>query len=180
MICFLDLDGVLVDFVAGVLKHYGLPADRPVTAWNFDAELAHELGLSREDFWQSFGEAFWSELGWTVDGLELLHVIEDCFGHDNVYLLSSPCHTYGCLEGKKRWVNQNLPDYRYRLFLGSAKHAFASSTKVLVDDSDDNVAKFRAVGGHAVLVPRPWNQRHGHDVVEYVQRSLATLARVSS
>jgi hypothetical protein len=172
MICFLDLDGVLVDFVAGVLKHYGLPADTPWPTYHHDHVLCERLGLSRDDFWSPCGEAFWSELSWTAEGRELLHTSEACFGPDNVYLLSHPCPTYGCLEGKKRWVDQHLPDYRGRLFLGAAKHAFAAATKVLIDDSDDNVARFRAAGGHAVLVPRPWNQKCGHDTVEYVKRSV--------
>jgi hypothetical protein len=180
MICFLDMDGVLVDFVAGVLKHYGLPPATVVDTWNFDLELCQKFALSRDAFWQAFGQDFWEGLDWTADGRHLLTCAEVCFGPENVFLLSSPCRTHGCLEGKNRWVARHLPDYQRRLFLGSAKHAFASASKVLVDDSDDNVARFRAAGGHAVLVPRPWNQRRDYDTVEYVKRSLVTLNQVSA
>jgi FMN phosphatase YigB (HAD superfamily) len=180
VICFLDLDGCLVDFTAGVLRQFALPADTPITSWHFDRQLAARLGLSRESFWQALGEDFWRCLPWMADGRQLLTEVEGTFGVANVFLLSSPCATYGCREGKHQWVQKHLPNYVNRTFLGQAKYAFAASDKVLLDDNDDNVAQFRAAGGHAILVPRPWNQKRGYATLDYVKRSLAGLRKVVS
>ena len=39
----------------------------------------------------------------------------------------------------------------------SDKSVLARSTRVLVDDSQENVASFLAAGGEACLFPQPWN-----------------------
>jgi hypothetical protein len=159
MIIFLDLDGVLVDFVRGALVAHGEPADTPVTGWSFDREVAARRGITPEEFWAACDEAFWAGLDWTADGRALLAACETAAGPDRVFLLSTPCKTRGCLQGKQDWVDRHLPAYSRKVFFGAAKEAFAGPGKVLVDDYDKNVERFQAAGGWTVLVPRPWNQR---------------------
>tara|TARA_B100000700_G_C14367978_1_gene544625 strand:+ start:90 stop:317 length:228 start_codon:yes stop_codon:yes gene_type:complete len=45
--------------------------------------------------------------------------------------------------------------------LGSHKHLLAKPDVVLIDDSDEKCRKFIEAGGHAILLPQPWNANHG-------------------
>jgi 5'(3')-deoxyribonucleotidase len=175
MICFLDLDGVLVNFVQGVLDYFSVD-DFIVDHWRFDITLAAKLNISVAYFWSCFNQRFWESLKWMPDGKAILAACEERFGSE-VYLLSSPCATEGCAEGKTNWVKRHLPQYSRKLFIGSAKLALASDCKVLVDDSDDNVTKFVVAGGKAILVARPWNTKAHlmHATVEDLTAKLKEL-----
>lgn len=87
----------------------------------------------------------------------LLAACEALVGRERIGLLTSPCDTAGCVDGKRAWVAKHLPEYRRRLFVGSAKELFAGPTKILVDDHEPNAIKFVRAGGHALVPPRPWN-----------------------
>lgn len=159
-VCYLDLDGVLVDFVRGAFEAHGstLHRDDPLgVRWGLDDQLG--FGGDRKPlFWAPFGRAFWAGLPWTPEGRRVLDHVERLFGH-RVVLLTSPCDTDGSVQGKLEWVRRELPEYRRRVFVGPAKPMLAGPGKVLVDDYDGHVEAFRVEGGQAVQPPRPWNRR---------------------
>ena len=155
---FFDLDGVLANFVAGAFAAHGKSIPIETVEWGFPAQLGFE-GVNDPKFWEPFGHSFWENLAPYDDGLSLLRAAEGLIGPDQIGLLSSPCDTAGCVDGKRAWVGRYLPCYRRRLFLGSAKELFAGRNKVLVDDHDPNCEKFAAAGGQVVTPPRPWNRR---------------------
>ncbi len=156
---FFDLDGVLCDFVRGALAHHSR-RDFPYedVQWGIESQL----NLDPAEFWRLMGRDFWASLDPYPDGMCLLRSIENFVGADRVALLTSPCDTEGCVDGKRAWVAEHLPDYRKRLFIGSAKDMFASPSKILVDDHDANLDKFRQAGGKTLAVPRPWNSWKSH------------------
>lgn len=156
---FFDLDGVLADFVGGALKAHNRTDVNPANVtWGLEAQL----GIAPEAFWAPFGYEFWANLDICPDGFKLLESALLCVGSEQIGLLTSPCDTAGCVDGKRAWVMRHLPDFRRRLFVGSAKELFAGPTKVLVDDHDANVTRFQAAGGLTVQPPRPWNSRKEH------------------
>ncbi len=151
---FFDMDGCLCDFVRGALKlHNREDVDVATVPWGMEAHL----GITPAEFWSPLGFGFWANLGKLEDGFGLLAVAEQLVGARNIGLLTSPCDTSGCYDGKKAWVKKHLPEYTKRLFTGSAKELMGAPTKILVDDHDPNVERFREGDGKAVLVPRPWN-----------------------
>lgn len=152
-VCFLDMDGVLVDFVTGAHKLHNKPLVMADIRWEFDKTF----GISGEDFWSPMGREFWAGLDWTPEGKELLRGVEKIFGPHNVCILTSPCQTPGCRDGKVDWVTREIPQYERRMLMGSAKHHLAAPNKMLVDDYDGNCDKWNLGGGRAVRVPRPWN-----------------------
>lgn len=156
-VCFLDLDGVLVDFVGGSLDLHGKTIPPDQVTWDFPQQVGFS-GTRAAEFWAPLGREFWAGLGWSAEGDKLLKGIESIFG-DNVVLMTSPCDTDGSVEGKVDWVKKNLPAYRRKFFVGPPKHLAAGPYKIMVDDHDANVDKFVSHGGKAVLVPRPWNRR---------------------
>lgn len=173
-VCYLDMDGVLVDFVGGSLRYHGkhlAPAD---VRWEFPTQVGFS-GTWASEFWDKLGFDFWANLEWTHEGKDLLYAIEEKFG-DNVILMTSPCATAGSVEGKISWINSNLPKYARKFMVGPAKHLTAGPGKLLVDDYEGNTDKFVEHGGRAVLVPRPWNRRIG----ETDSLGRFNLARLSS
>ncbi len=154
-VAFVDLDGVLADFVGGVLRHIGKDLPRSQMRWNIE----EQLGIEPARFWGELGHAFWAGLDWTAEARDLLvRVVEPLFGGGaRVCILTSPCRTPGGVEGKVAWIRRHLPAYGSRFLVGSAKHLLAGPGKLLIDDHDDNIDAFYGAGGATVLVPRPWN-----------------------
>lgn len=156
-VCFLDLDGVLTDFVGASLAHHGKQLRMKDVRWDFPSQIGFS-GTWASEFWDPLGHDFWADLPWTGEGKSLLLGLEDLF-KDNILILSSPCKTVGGVEGKVKWIKDNLPDYSRKFFIGPQKHLLASPQHILIDDHDGNTDKFDAHGGRSVLVPRPWNRR---------------------
>lgn len=153
-VVFFDLDGVLADFVSGALRHHNRTDVSPASVvWGIEKQL----GLDPAAFWAPLSFEFWANLEPYADGMELLRAAEGLVGSGNIGLLTSPCDTEGCVEGKRAWVKRHLPAYSRRLMVGPAKELFAGPTKILVDDHDVNCDKFVLSGGRAVQPPRPWN-----------------------
>lgn len=160
MKCLLDLDGVLCDFVTGICAAHNSPNvyDNPANAGKYAMEEL--LGLSATQFWKPCDEAFWAGLPRMRDFQQILSLVEDAFGQENVCLLTSPSVNEGCATGKIRWIYEHLPAYKRRFLIGPPKHFCAHDGAVLIDDYDTNIAKFQAAGGHAIIVPRRWNSMH--------------------
>ena len=151
-VILLDMDGVLVDFVGGAYKHHRRPMPDAVP-W----KIWETMGIDEKEFWEPLGYDFWAGLDWTPDGKELVHNLQAMVGVHRIALLTSPCLTPGCAEGKLAWIKRHLPQFERQYLLGPAKQFAAGPGKILVDDHYPNVEKFREAGGQAVLVPRPWN-----------------------
>lgn len=169
---FLDMDGVLVDFAGGALQAHNKELDYENISWGF----YEQVGLTEAEFWKPLGYDFWRTLSWTMEGKLLLTALEQLVGEENVILLTSPCETPGCIDGKMAWIKREMPSYTRRFLIGPPKYALAAPGKVLVDDYPGNINKYVKAGGHGVLVPRPWNDlnnlahKTGFDVTDVLER----------
>lgn len=152
-ICYLDMDGVLVDFVSGALALHRSDLPYEEVAW----ELDKQLGMEPEQFWGPMDRDFWANLSWTPEGKYLLQGIEKRFGN-RVAIATSPGDER-CMLGKLDWLRRELPQYVKRTFFGQDKSLLAGWGRILVDDCDGHVAPFHEQGGQAILFPRPWNRR---------------------
>jgi 5'(3')-deoxyribonucleotidase len=151
---YFDLDGCVAQFVRGALAVHGSTLKfTDITAW----DMHEKMGLSEEAMYAPMGFDFWSSLDTHWDGMALLQTYLSKWTGGQVSLLSTPINTPGCRDGKTAWVEKHLPDYTARLFLGKDKSVHAGPDRLLIDDADKNVEKFRGAGGKAVLVPRLWN-----------------------
>jgi 5'(3')-deoxyribonucleotidase len=160
---FLDMDGVLVDFMGGIHKAIGVP-------YSYD-EYPYELGkwLAFEDSGVPFDavnncctERFWENLAWARYGGEILKAVEATFPTTPITLLTTPMPNPGSWSGKYRWVEKNCPWLANDMIVTRRpKASFAHPRALLIDDRDENVDRFREAGGHAIQVPRPWNRLHG-------------------
>lgn len=156
-VIFFDIDGVLANFVAGALGLHGKSLPILDVRWDFLTQVGFD-GVNDPAFWSPMGQEFWANLATYSDGMDFLRYAEALVGKESVGLLTSPCDTEGCVEGKRAWVARHLPEYKRRLFVGAAKHLFAGPGKILIDDHDANADAFRAAGGEAYQPARPWNR----------------------
>lgn len=158
--CFLDLDGVLCDFVNGACKLHGKPNPYGDPANHGVYAIEDLLGISRNKFYAPMNYDFWASLEPTPECCDIYRLVFDKFQFENVCILTSPILTEGCCDGKIKWIEKNLPEYFHRRYLiGSCKEMLAGPDAWLIDDNPDHCRKFRENGGNAILVPRPWNQQ---------------------
>ena len=176
--CFLDLDGVLSDFITASHEHYQV-------SYSYD-EYPYELGtwtnlppetatgMTTRDFWDNLGADFWMNLPWMPDGKEILELVESLVPKEQICILTCPTLTPGCAEGKMWWIQQNLPDYARRFMIGPTKQFCAGPDTLLIDDADHNLEAFFDEGGRTVCVPRKWNvqYRDASRAVASVERTL--------
>lgn len=157
MICFLDVDGVLVNFRQGIHKEFNIPYDYSTLSkkWTFWEDWGN---VTFQEVDSTCTADFWAGLRWMHDGKEILQLVEEKFGPENIYLLTTPMPNPGSGTGKMQWVQRHMPEYSERLIITTApKYLFARSNTILIDDKDDNAGKFYCAGGKFIIVPRPWN-----------------------
>jgi 5'(3')-deoxyribonucleotidase len=153
MIIFLDLDGVIINWVQGVFKWFGKPYDpEKVTSYGCMPKL---FDVDQQDFWNIIKTPiFWEYLEFYPEAKSFIEKLQQ---YGQVILLSSPA--YGCAGYRQNWIEQNLPDFfnRGEYILTPAKWACAHSGTVLIDDHSRNYKEFIKNGGQAILYPQPWN-----------------------
>lgn len=182
----LDLDDVLNRFTLTALKHVGCPIDTDRYDL-YPTEVGYEIiqaantlvgwekfGLS--DFWNSIPRRLWATVEPSQEMHLLIRMCEELVGRDNIAILTSPTIDPECLAGKGEWVRDHLPKWLHRqVLIGPCKHFCAHPEALLIDDADKNVDKFRAWGGNAILVPRPWNTRHMLDTSKTLVNEFCEL-----
>ncbi len=199
---FLDMDDVLNRFTMPALAHVGCPVSR----YNFDkfpVECGYDIiraansfsgsegdqfydqerdqFFNRHEFWTLFGEDFWVNLPVSSEMIHFIDWTVTAVGLKNVYILTSATGAAGCLEGKRKWVMKNLgSNWLGRLITCKDKFVCANKHSILIDDSQANVDKFRDHGGHAIMVPRPWNPLRGNNAEKHVRCELLRMLRIDS
>lgn len=200
---FLDLDDVCNEFTLHALAAFGCSIrpgefNKYKPEWGFDIlKAARKLypykEISYRSFWSAFDQRFWSGLPKSRESTELFKLAEDIVGFENTLILTapicSPKHdsishcwrniTAACLIGKYNWLAEHLPSAMQQNFaICQVKHLYASPDVLLIDDSGKNVYKFKAAGGQAILMPRPWNNLHylkDSMIMDHVYSSLAEI-----
>jgi len=158
--CFVDMDGVIVDFHNYFQAWFNNPAHVEFIPgdWGTTDRYCEATGISKSHFWSTLKSDFWASMPWTPDGLAILMVCESVFGPENVCILSSPANEESA-HGKICWFKRQLPNYlkEGRVYLGRDKRFVAAPLSVLIDDGDHNIDRYRQWGGLGLLVPRFWN-----------------------
>lgn len=170
----LDLDGVLADFVGGAAKLF-MKDVRTATCYG----LENCWKIDKSYFWSCLDYDFWINLEPTQEADQIVKMCVEAVGLESIAILSHPCLTKGCSDGKRDWVHRHFPRLFKRILLGGAKHFCASYNSFLVDDTDDQVKSFMDHGGRAFLFPRPWNSGRDRiqDSLEALQSTLNTFVR---
>lgn len=182
----LDLDDVCNRCTMYALKWVGCPVSS-LDQSQFPTECGYDIvgaanrlvGFDRftvKSFWDSMPREFWSTIPISSEFNWLLGQVEHLVGKDNICFLTTPTICPESVAGKLDWIHNHAPRWLHRQFLiGPRKQFCAHPDAILIDDSDKNVNVFRAWGGRALLVPRPWNTLHAKETLPYLQEQFAEL-----
>ena len=178
MICFIDMDGVIADFVVGACRAHNRPSPYgdPKSLGVFDIEKL--WGMTPSEFWLPCdGERFWDDLPKTVEADGIMALALETFGLENVAVLTTPSMSPYCVPGKRRWIRRHFPELAKSMIFSSAKRFLGGPGRVLIDDRDRNIEEFSGYGGHGVMVPRPWNKMHGYceSVIDKIRETLSSV-----
>jgi len=164
-IIYLDIDGVLADFIGGVMKAFDLeydynkwPGALGPDGWNW----FESFGLTFDQVDAECTAKFWAGMEWMHDGCDMFNLVNG--GPVGAHLLTTPMKNPESTTGKLTWIEKYLNNKwrKNAIVTGAPKKLFARPGALLIDDRDKNVEEFRAAGGEAILVPRPWNKLYPH------------------
>ena len=186
---YLDMDGVLVNFLGGLHKSLNIPysyENYPYEKgkWNMFTDIKgfDDIPATFKECNDCCTTSFWRHLDWMHDGRDILRTILGTLGLEKVYFLTMPMPNLESASGKMIWVNDNLSIYLKRTIITQApKHLLARPNTLLIDDKDENVDGFCEAGGKALLVPRPWNRAHlqANRTAEVVKEFLERICQES-
>lgn len=176
----LDIDGCLADFLGAVCKFHGKtyaghPHDPETQTEQTSWDIEPIFQMSSHNLWEPLGYEFWlnvEPLPWCH---EVISLLSDRFGEDNICLLTSPIRTDGCIDGKMAWIRKHIPQFGRRFLMGPKKQFCAAPNHCLIDDHDGNITAFKDAGGQAFLFPAPYNHRFKAHPVEALKEWLAAL-----
>ena len=137
---YLDMDGVLFDFVKNIEQTTGLS----INQWT---------NLGRKERWDPIiaKKDFWSKGPWLNEGKKLYNFVKKYKPH----ILSAyveHAHDPNCIPGKAKWAMQKagIPRNRINLVMRSQKKDYAMNAgqpAILIDDYDKNTREFTQKGG---------------------------------
>lgn len=161
-VAFLDMDGVIADFVGAICKAHGRPSPYTEASAMGVFEIERLWGMTAREFWQPCNDdaGFWYGLELMPDAEAIVTHVSRSFGPENVAILTSPSLDRDCVPGKRAWIKKYFPQFAGSMIFTGAKRFLAHEDAMLIDDRDKNVEDFIAAGGEAVLIPRPWNVLH--------------------
>ena len=169
---FIDMDGVLSDFVGGVKKLF----DVDEIDWSISSDIIQHFQIPPKVFWKACDYNFWRNLEKTFFADALVSFLGKTFGYDKMCIVSKPCMSMGCMDGKRDWLQHHYPMIKKHLF-GNAREYLASCDAILIDDFEKNCNKFRDNGGLACLVKRPWNTKGVFYTLESIKSDMENASR---
>ncbi|MCS7316760.1 MAG: hypothetical protein NZZ41_00355 [Candidatus Dojkabacteria bacterium] len=128
---YVDLDGVLVDFLSGVKKVFK----------NKEYEY-----LPKKVFWNTLKNEkdFFTNLKWLKDGKLLWNYIKK---YNPIILSGIPVGDWA-IPQKKEWCRKNLGDnVNVILLYAKDKKKYSSKNSILIDDNEKNIVDWIEQGG---------------------------------
>lgn len=139
------------------------------------------MGLSPRNFWEPInrGDAsFWAELPMLPHAMGLMDLVTAAT--EDWFIVSTPSHQPCSCSGKLFWLQRFFDNRDFdRYVFTKHKELLAGPNVILIDDSDNNCARFQRAGGHAILFPAHHNaHRRSHaEPVTYVRDRLLGIFR---
>lgn len=190
-VILLDMDEVLVDFVGGVYRMWGVSREevealRTPGEWCVlePLEKAVNQTLGIDGFWDAIhavGSEFWEALDPLPWADELIELVESWDVPWYVVTAPSDCPT--SYNGKVRWLKARFGSRFDRFIISPHKELLAQPGRVLIDDREENVHKFtvgsdgRPTGGAGIIFPSRGNSLHKYadDPLRLLTRRVETV-----
>jgi len=141
---YLDLDGVLCDFIKGASDATDLPIR--------DHEDWEKVKDTQWKMIADIGKDFWAKLNWTSDGKKLWDYVKQFRPNILSAFPQAPENKQFAVEGKYEWIKRELRGYdNIYLVKGQDKQIYANPTSILIDDSGRNIKQWLSKGGIGIL-----------------------------
>lgn len=175
---FLDMDGVLADFVGGASEAHNRLSpylnDQGIGVW----DMEKLWGITSAEFWKPTNNFdFWFNLEKTLEADAIVQLAIDAVGVKNVAILTSPSLDPCCVPAKRAWVEKCYPQLAKTMIFSWGKGMIGGPQRILIDDRDRNIDDWEEAGGYGILVPRPWNVAHEESDIALltIQAELGTI-----
>ncbi len=156
---YLDMDGVIADFLTAAQERLQMKFPRPYI-WG----IGKMSGMG-DSVWKSFDEEFWATIPLFPHTEALVKFLRD---EQQVVRICSTVLTPGAEAGKRRWLRKYFPEFEADAIFTRHKAAFADVDSMLIDDLATNCARFAKAGGYAILFPADYNKNAGMSWTEAV------------
>ena len=165
---YIDIDGVLADFVSALHRKLNIPFDYnnyqyKIGEYNIFKEIENKYGIKYEDILKLLKDKnFWANMPLYPNAKDIVNAAINAVGVNNVYILTRPMEELNGedIEGKKELINKNFPELKNNFIAAKNKESFANENSILIDDWDENINKFIKNKGSGILVKRPWNSNY--------------------
>ncbi len=158
---FLDLDGVLANFVKGACVLFGLNYEEVMSIWTpGEYDMTKILNITEEQFFEVIdagGEKYWRDLPPYPYALDFYHYCKDIAP---TYILTRPTAHGSSLSGKLQWMHKYFGSGFSNYVMTSKKELCAAPKTILIDDHVVNCTKFIDAGGSAFVWPAHNNFEH--------------------
>lgn len=177
---FIDLDGVLVDWLNGIREFAGKPTD----LYDCFRQDPHSLNQTSVDtlfggrpilqkLQYEMSAKWWAELQLFPWAKYLIDTMSNNF---DMAFLTSPGKCYNAAAGKVMWQHEHYKDTP--IIMTKHKYLAASPTKVLIDDDDWQLTRFDRAGGLAIKWPNQFaleNQSIELAIKPFIQNLVKTI-----
>ncbi len=151
---FLDMDGVLADLRRHLHDSWhkdGHPFvdDASFARWHAGKDRWISGPILNPEFWEMIPPYPWTQS---------LYAHACMLG--SVRICSNPGRaefSHAAAYGKMAWCQERLHVKPGRVILLRDKYLLARGNRILIDDDEENIQKWREAGGIGVLFPQPWN-----------------------
>jgi hypothetical protein len=162
---YIDIDGVLADFVTALHNRLNIPFDYvnyPYKHGEYDIFklIEDKYGIKYEDIIKLIKDKnFWANIPPYSNARKIVNDAINAVGLENVYILTRPMEELDGedIVGKKEFIEKNFPELKDKIIFSKNKELFANKNSILIDDWDKNINSFIENGGQGNLVARPWN-----------------------
>jgi len=131
---YIDLDGVLTDFDRQLAKILGEPVKKD---WGNSPRVWSAIDRA--------GTKFWATMKWLPGSNRLWDELKKF----DPTILSSPSRHQSSIDGKKEWLEDNLPGVPF--IIEQEKEKYAAPDAILIDDREKNIKKWEEKGGIGIL-----------------------------
>lgn len=160
---YLDIDGVLTDFIGDAAELFGFERGNIYCRWEYGTHsLSKYLSVSKKDLWNKIhleGLEFWRDMTNYADSHKLVCELLNWYNNGDIelYLATAVSPIPFSYVGRLQWIkNQFGSDFDNFIFIKD-KYRLAKKDTVLIDDFSKQCDRFIAEGGVGVVYPRPWN-----------------------
>ena len=162
---YLDIDGVLANFVEGSIREHMMDdffTWQEATHWDYF--LDEPWNMTREQFFKGLDcVEFWESLP-LHDGANGLVALLRSYANsaDLVICTTLPKESRHAATGKLLWLEKHFGFNSNQVIFTKDKWRLANEDSILIDDNEENTRLFLQHGGSTVTVPRPWNRYRGN------------------